>query len=169
MATASLTVSFPCGLRGFHVYKDIWNPVLGEELCTIHESDNVYDRFAIAARKRLPGSPLIESTVGHLPKEISRITRYIMLYGAIVSVKVMDPHHRRSPLVQGGLEIPVQVNVVMEFSAQNEKALSRYEELVRQSYKEPVDGKFDDITDSVLQDIENSSDEEIDFVATATS
>ena len=92
-----------------------------------------------------------------------------MLYGAIVSVKVMDPHHRRPPLVQGGLEIPVQVNVVMEFSAQNEKALSRYEELVRQSYKEPVDGKFDDITDSVLQDIENSSDEEIDFVATATS
>lgn len=82
----------------------------------LHESDNVYDRFAITARKRLPGSPLIESTVGHLPKEISRITRYIMLYGAILSVKVMDPH-RRSPLVEGGLEIPVQVNVVMEFSA----------------------------------------------------
>ena len=74
MATASLIVSFPCNLRGFHVYKEIWTP---EVLCAIHESDNPYDRFAIAARKRLPGSLLIESTVGHLPKEISRITRYM--------------------------------------------------------------------------------------------
>ena len=80
-----------------------------------------------------------------------------MLYGAIVPVKVMDTHHRRSPLVQGGLEIPVEVKVVMEFSALNKKVLSRYDELVHQSYKEPVDGKFDDTTDSVLEAIETAA------------
>ena len=73
MATASLTVSFPCGLTGFHVYKDIWNPVLGEEF-VLFMKDNLYDHFAIATRKQLPGSLLIESTVRHLPKETSRIT-----------------------------------------------------------------------------------------------
>ena len=57
----------------------------------------------------------------------------------------------------------------MEFSALHQKALSRYDELVRQSYKEPVDGKFDDITDSVLEAIENSSDEEEIDLATASS
>ena len=170
MATASLMVSFPCGLRGYHVYKDIWTHVLGEELCTIHESDDHHVRFAIVARKRLPGSQLIESTVGHLPKEISRITQYnMMMYGAIVSVKVMDAHQRRYPLVQGGLEISVQVKVVMEFSALNKKALSRYDKLIRQSYKELVDGKFDDINDFVLEAIENSSDEEEIDLATTSS
>ena len=48
------------------------------------------------------------------------------------------------------LKISVQVSVVMEFNALNKKALSRYKELVCQSY----------ITDSILQDIENSSNEE---------
>jgi hypothetical protein len=65
----------------------------------------------------------MESTVGHLPKEISRITRYIMLYGALVSVKVVDIHRRRSPLVQGGLEIPVEVTVTMTYSEKNKAAM----------------------------------------------
>ena len=46
-------------------------------------------------------------------------TQFIMLYGAKVTVKVMDAHHHRSPLVQGGLEIPIQVAVTMEYSTQN--------------------------------------------------
>ena len=76
-----------------------WTPILGDRMPAIHESGNAHDPYAIAARKRLPGT-LMESTVGHLPKEISRITRYIMLYGALVSVRIVDTHRRRSPLVQ---------------------------------------------------------------------
>ena len=50
----------------------------------------------------------------------------------IIVVKILDTHHCRSPLVQGGLEIPIQ------------------ESLVKQYYKEPLDGKFEDVTDIVL-------------------
>ena len=57
----------------------MWTPTLHESMATIHESDNGHDRYAIAARKRLPGSMLVESTVGHLPKEISSATRFIFM------------------------------------------------------------------------------------------
>ena len=51
--------SFLCGVRGFHVYKEIWKPIVGELL--------------------------------------------------MVHLKVTDENYRRSPLIQGGLEIPVEV------------------------------------------------------------
>ena len=161
-SAADLSLSFPCGLRGYHEYRAIWTPALHEILPTIHERSNPYDRYAIAARKSLPGTLVVESTVGHLPREISRLTRFIMLHGAIVVVKILDTHHRRSPLVQGGLEIPIQVIVKMEYSPQNKDALFKYESLVEQYYKEPVDGKFEDITKTVLKDLESDADEETD-------
>ena len=51
------------------------------------------------------------SVVGHLPKEVSRYNYYIVSHGAKVTALVMDTLHQRSPLVQGGLEIPIQVAV----------------------------------------------------------
>ena len=111
MATASTvdcSLMFLSGLRGYHEYRPVWTPQLNEVLPTIHERTNPHDHYAIAARKRLTGC-IGESTVGHLPKEISRVTRFIMLYGGVVTVKILDTHHRRLPLVQGGLEIPIQV------------------------------------------------------------
>ena len=133
MATASatdLSLSFPCGSRGYHEYRALWTPILHKILPSIHERSNPYDRYAIAARKSLPGTLAVESTVGHLPREISRFTRFIMLHGAIVVVKILDTRHRRSPLVQGGQEIPIQVIVRMEYSAHNKDALLRYKCLV---------------------------------------
>ena len=62
----SIRTSFRCGLRGFHVYQDIWKPVIGETLHCIHKRNNIHDRYAIAATKRLPGR-LADSIVGHLP------------------------------------------------------------------------------------------------------
>ena len=44
---------------------------------------------------------------------------HYVLWSSIVTVKVVDTHHRRSPLVQGGLEIPVIVMVQMEHNTQN--------------------------------------------------
>ena len=67
--------------------------------------NNIYDRYAIAANKRLRGS-LADSIIGHLPREISRATRFFLLRGGMVHLKVTDENYRRSPLIQGGLEIP---------------------------------------------------------------
>ena len=85
-----------------------------------------------------------------------------MLHGAIVVVKVLDTHHPRSPLVQGGLEIPIQVIVKIDFSSQNKDALFKYESLIEHYYNEPVDSKFEDVTDTVLQDLDSDADEETD-------
>ena len=167
-SAADLSSSFSCSLRGYHEYRAIWTPTLHEILPTIHQRSNPYDRYAIATRKSLPGIVAVESTVGHLPREISRLTRYIMLRGAIVVVKILDTHHRRSPLVQGGLEIPIQVTVKMEYSSRNKNALFKYKSLVEQYYKEPVHGKFDDVTDTVLKDLESDADEETDDEAEDT-
>ena len=50
----------------------------------------------------------------------------------------------------------------MDYSPQNKDALLKYKSLVEQYYKEPVDGKFEDVTDTVLKDLESDADEETD-------
>ena len=89
--------------------------------------------------------------VGHLPREISRFTRFIILHGATVKVKVIDAKYRRSPLIQGGLEIPVEVEVQMESSSENQQALSKYKTLIAENYQEPVNGKYVDATPDILK------------------
>ncbi len=63
---AELCIGFLCGLRGFHVYKNVWTPILNENLNMVHESDNNHDRYAI--RKRFPGQ-VLWTVVGHLHSE----------------------------------------------------------------------------------------------------
>ena len=65
-STTALCFSFRCGLRGYHEYRY-------GRLPTIHEQNNPY---AIAAK---PSTLVVETTVGHLPKEISRMTRFMVL------------------------------------------------------------------------------------------
>ena len=136
-------------------------PVLHEALHIIHERNNAVDRHAIAARKRLPGT-IAESTIGHFPKEISRATRFIMFHGGLVTAKVMDTRHRRSPLIQGGLEIPIQVMVTMLYSPANKEVMIMYEDLVNKRYKEPQDGKFEDATKEILEAVSGDSDTDED-------
>ncbi len=38
-------------VRGYHIYKDIWDAEVGEELQCARESDNSVDRYAVAVRK----------------------------------------------------------------------------------------------------------------------
>ena len=70
----------------------------------------------------------------------------------------MDTHHRRSPLVQGGLEIPIQVTVEIDMTEESQQCLDKYETLVDENYKELVDGKFEDATDSILQRLKDPED-----------
>ena len=91
------------------------------------------------------------------------------LHGGVVKVEVIDPKHRRSPLVQGGLEIPVKVSTEMEHNTRGREILARYQAHIRVNYKEPkdeTDGKFDDCTSEILKNLaaEDSSDSESDAV-----
>ena len=49
----------------------------------------------------------------------------------------------------------------MECNLQNKDALARYEALVNQHYKEPVYGKFEGVTATILNDIDSDTDEEM--------
>ena len=155
-AGGRLKFTFPCGLRGFHEYHSMLTPTMGEELTAVHEDKNRFDRYAIAALKTLPGN-IRPSTVGHLPREISRFTYYIIVHGGRVACKVTDVHHRRSPLVQGGLEIPVLVTITMELGSKNVQLMKKYEQLVK-----PVNGKFDDVTASLLKDLMSDDEPELE-------
>ena len=97
------------------------DPQKDEILFVKYEEENPFDRYAIAAVKqdRNPGAQA-ENIVGHLPKEICRLVRYIMLHGARVSLKVVEETHRRSPLMQVGLEIPVLETLSMDYSENNQ-------------------------------------------------
>ena len=48
--------------------------------------------------------------MNHLPLEISGFTKFLLDRGATITVTLSSAHYRRSPLVQGGLEIPGVVN-----------------------------------------------------------
>lgn len=68
-----------------------------------------------------------------------------------MSCQVIDVNYRRSPLIQGGLEIPIQVTVDMDAGENNLQALKKYKYLVSEHYTEPINGTFDDVTASLLE------------------
>ena len=58
-------VSFGGIVRGFHVYQELWTPVIGEELSTEREHGNPENAFAVVTIKS-------GTTVDiHIPREIS--------------------------------------------------------------------------------------------------
>ena len=93
-----------------HIYSNIWKPKLNEKINITHERGNMYDPNAMAGKIMLPGT-LVASIVGNIPKEISRYTRYIVEHGASVDAFVLATLHWPSPLIQGGLEIPIKLVV----------------------------------------------------------
>ena len=163
MAAHTSTFAFRCGLRGYHIYRKTWIPKKDEILFVKREEENPFDRYAIAAvkRDRNPGA-LTEKIVGHLPKEISRLVSYIILHGARVLVKMVEEAHRRSPLVQGGLEILILVTLSMDYSENNQAKIKKFEALFNDYYQEPVNKNFDDATIAILKTIHSDDEDELD-------
>ena len=66
--------------------KKFGNRSLKERLNLSHERKNLHEFYAIAAYKLLPGR-LADSIIGHLPREISRPTRFFLLREGLLSLK----------------------------------------------------------------------------------
>ena len=96
---------------------------------------------------------------GQHNSSIKYITKII--YGGRASCQVISVCYHPSPLVQGGLEIPVRVTIDMDIGDSNTQVLKKYEELVVEHYNESENGMFDDVTASVLVAL-MSGDEEDD-------
>ena len=132
MANNSRTFEFTAAVRGFHVFRNIWKPVMHELLQCFHEQGNDFDFFSIKTCTQNDNK-----TVGHLPREISRPTKFLIDRGARVTAEIISSHYRKSPLLQGGLEVRCKVSVSMPGTIKNHMLLDRYRELVEQLYCEP--------------------------------
>ena len=68
MAESSNAFEFtiPSAVRGYHMYKEIWSPFLGDMFISKHEGSNPHDRYAMAV---IPDDMIRKRTVGHLPKD----------------------------------------------------------------------------------------------------
>ena len=118
--------------RGFHVNKRNVKPEEGELLKCSHEEDNLFDIFSMKLCKS--GTDAIAD---HLPMRISRITKFIMARGVSVTLKIIGKYHRRSHLVQGELEDPCQMTVMISRSVVNHLLLTLFEKVLNELYIEP--------------------------------
>ena len=127
-------VRFTCAIRGFHYYRDVWDPSSYESLKCYHERNNPFDRFTIKVVQLAS-----DKVVGHFPMEISRATKFLLEGGADVSVTITGTHYQRSPLVQGRPEIPCNLTANLPgYSARNHLLLQKYLEIVSNLYVEPA-------------------------------
>ena len=123
---------FNAAVRGYHYYRRFWVPKSSQRLCCYFEPDNPFDNFAIKVCEEGKSTP-----VGHLPREISRATKFFIDRGASVKAQLISEHYRRSPLVQGGMEIACKVTVSIPGTCVNLLLMERYKQLITETYSEP--------------------------------
>ena len=75
------------------------------------EKANIFDPYAMTSARIIKATVTEIQVVGHLPRKISRFSKFFCDYGGEHSTLVRDPKYRRSPIPQGGLEIPITLKV----------------------------------------------------------
>ena len=77
-----------------------WEPVVGELLTTEPETvrEKYGDKHCVAVKKD-------KITVGHIPKDISRLAKFFIIHGGTITCKITGKR-QRSKLSRGGLEVP---------------------------------------------------------------
>ena len=93
--------SFLCEsmVRGYHVYKDIWDAVKEQILDCQREPSNRHEPFAVSVVQNA-------TVVGHLPRKISTICSLFLQGNGSISCRVAGGRRYSRDLPQGGLEIP---------------------------------------------------------------
>ena len=130
MATVSVgayfQVSFSSVVRGFHVYKDVWSPVVNAKHSTQQEHGNTEDQYAVAV---MNGGIV----VGHVPRELSQTCWFFIARGGEISCKVTG-RRQRSALMQGGMEIPCIYTL-----RGKKKLVDKLKIIIKNMYIEPLD------------------------------
>ena len=68
-------------VRGHHVYKVVWTPVIGELLPLRAEDNNEHDAHAVAVIKD-------SDVVGHVPRSISRVVWFFLERGGNIICRI---------------------------------------------------------------------------------
>ena len=81
-------------------------------------------------------SSILFTILFYLPLELSQIAKHLLDSGAVVTAILTSNHHRRSALVQGGLEILCHVKEEMMVIEKNKCILANNQDLVNMNYKD---------------------------------
>ena len=92
-------------VRGFHVYQDVWNPIIGKVLACRRQTTNIEDRYAIAVYKA-------EEVVGHVPRKILFLCAAFIRRGGTIYCTVEGNRRYSNDLAQGGMEIPCKLTFI---------------------------------------------------------
>ena len=65
-------------------------------------------------------------------------------------------------LIYETYEIPVEVTIEMEVTENNILAVKKYEALIQEHYREPVEGKFEDVTPTILEALHDTDFDDTD-------
>ena len=96
---ASKRFSVEVMVCGYHVYKDVWEAAVEEELRCKREPGNRQDSFAMAVMRSAV-------TVDHILKKISSVRFMFLRQGSATKCQVKASKRYSKDLPQGGLEIP---------------------------------------------------------------
>ena len=100
---------------------------------------------------------LAPNIIGHIPREISRQMWYAMAKGAGFTARAINTRLKRSPLIQGGVEILIMVNVEWD----NADGIRTLKEKV-ESVNFPVGEEYKDDSNEILKSIGVEEEEESD-------
>ena len=75
--TTSMLFSVSSMVQGYHIYKDSWDPSIGEELPCQRKAENYTNLFAIVIMKD-------DNIVGRVPRKISTVCSLFLHQGLIV-------------------------------------------------------------------------------------
>ena len=117
------TFSFESCVCGFHVYKDIWSPEIGDMMACQLEFGNIHGPYAVS---------IVTSngnTVGHVPRTISTACTFFIRRGGTIICQVTGQKRYSSDLVQGGLEIPC----IYTFSGSDMTRLKKIKKLLSEA------------------------------------
>ena len=88
-------------VRGYHVYKDLWNATPGDTLTCTRERGNRNNVFAVAVQSD-------GNIVGHVPRHVSCICTLFICRGGVLNCLITGSRRYSRDLSQGGMEIPCQ-------------------------------------------------------------
>ena len=110
--------TFGSAVRGYHVYKVVWKPTIGEKLQADQELGNEADKFAVRVVKN-------NEIVGNLPRKYSRTLWYFIAHGGKICVEVTGCRRHSKQLCEGR-EIPCR----LAFSCSSKVKINRLKELL---------------------------------------
>ena len=147
---------FYTGLRGYHVYSNTagWKPYVQEKIILKREHKNTHDKFSVAGKVTMKGEigPIV---VGHVPRKLSRYVWYSIQEGAKYDIEVHKNTPMVSPLLQGGLDIPIKVTVTWNEPEKLSILVAKV-----QAVEYPLIGEYVDDWKKILHELGIEGDEE---------